>query len=89
MAARLRKTHQDDVRTKIKTSQLINRLNKHIDGEIELSASQVDSIKFLVNKTLSNAPQIIEQETHMTAEIEVAERPQLSREEWLGLHGLK
>jgi hypothetical protein len=55
MAERLRKTHQDDVRAKIQTSQLINRLNKHIDGEIELTALQQDAIKFLINKTLSNA----------------------------------
>ena len=71
MAARLRAKHQDEIRAKIQTSQLINRLNKHIDGEIELTSSQVDAIKFLVNKTLSNAPTEIEQ--NITGELLIGE----------------
>ena len=61
MAARLRQTHQEEVKEKIQTSQLINRLNNHIDGKIELSNSQIDAIKFLINKRLSNAPTEIDQ----------------------------
>ena len=52
MAERLRKFHQDDVRTKIQTSQLINRLADHGLGKIELSATQVRSIEVLLKKTL-------------------------------------
>lgn len=51
MAARLRKSHQDDVRSKIKTSQLINRLEKHTLRET-LSVSQVRAIEILLKKTL-------------------------------------
>ncbi len=69
MAERLRLRHQQEIKDKIQTSQLINRLNKHIDGEIELSSSQVDAIKFLVNKTLSNAPTEIDQ--NITGELEI------------------
>lgn len=69
MAERLRPRHQQEIKDKIQTSQLINRLNKHIDGEIELSSSQVDAIKFLVNKTLSNAPTEIDQ--NITGELDV------------------
>ena len=52
MAKRLRKLHQEDVRKKIQTSQIINRLAKHIDGDIELTSSQVTSAKILLDRTL-------------------------------------
>jgi hypothetical protein len=52
MAARMRKMHQDDVRAKIKTSQLINRLTNHALGTVDLSATQVRAIEVLIRKTL-------------------------------------
>ena len=57
MAARLRKTHQDDIKSKIKVSNIIDRLEKHVNGEIEMSNTQVTSAKILLDKTMSNAPQ--------------------------------
>jgi len=48
----MRKTHQDDVRAKIQTSQLINRLTDHALGTVELSATQVRAIEILIRKTL-------------------------------------
>lgn len=54
MAARLRVRHQDEIREKIKTSQLVNRLENHIFGEIELSSTQIRGIEILLNKTLPN-----------------------------------
>ena len=54
MAARLRKTHQDDVRTKIQATQLINRLTKHALGEVDMSATQVQAIRILLDKSLPN-----------------------------------
>ena len=54
MAARLRKTHQDDVRKKIQVSQLINRLTDCAMGKIELTTQQVQSIKVLMDKSLPN-----------------------------------
>lgn len=56
MAARLRLRHQEDVKQKIRASQLVNRLQDHAFGEIEMSTTQVDSAKFLLNKLISNAP---------------------------------
>jgi hypothetical protein len=44
--------HQDDVRAKIQTSQLINRLTDHALGNIELSPTQVRAIEILIKKTL-------------------------------------
>lgn len=52
MAARLRKLHQEDVRAKIKTSQLINRLENHALGDLELSTTQIKAIEVLIRKTL-------------------------------------
>ncbi len=52
MAARLRPQHQDDVRAKIKTSQLLNRLENHALGTLDLSATQIKAIEVLIRKTL-------------------------------------
>ena len=52
MAERMRKTHQDDVRAKIQTSQLINRLTDHALGNVELSPTQVRAIEILIKTTL-------------------------------------
>ena len=52
MAERMRKTHQQDVRAKIKTSQLINRLENHALGKLELSTTQIKAIEVLIRKTL-------------------------------------
>jgi hypothetical protein len=73
MAARLKPKHQEDIKAKIQTSQLINRLNNHIDGSIELSSTQIDAAKFLINKMLSNAPTV----TNSTTTIEVPEKIRL------------
>jgi hypothetical protein len=44
--------HQDDVRAKIQTSQLVNRLTDHALGNVELSPTQVRAIEILIKKTL-------------------------------------
>lgn len=65
MAARLNRRHQDTIREKIKVSNIIDRLEKHVAGEIELSATQVTSAKILLDKTMSNAPVITENTTDL------------------------
>lgn len=55
MAARLNRRHQDLVREKIGVGQIIDRLEKCIAGEIELSPTQVQSARILLDKSLSNA----------------------------------
>jgi hypothetical protein len=52
MAARLRKLHQDDVRSKIQTSQIINRLTDHGFGKVDLSPSQVQALSIVLKKSL-------------------------------------
>ena len=46
------KLHQDDVRRKIQTSQLINRLTDHALGTVELSNTQVRAIEILLKKSI-------------------------------------
>lgn len=48
------------VRSKIQASQLVNRLTSHALGEVEMTATQVQAAKILLDKTLSNAPTINE-----------------------------
>jgi hypothetical protein len=52
MAVRKRLYHPDEVRQKIRTSQIINRLNSFIFGEIELAPHQVTAALGLIKKTL-------------------------------------
>lgn len=53
MAARILKPrHQDDIRQKIQTSQLVNRLTNHALGKVKMSATQVQAIRILLGKTL-------------------------------------
>lgn len=52
MAARLNPKHDKRTRDKIKTSQLINRLNSFVEGKVEMSSGQVNAAKILLGKTL-------------------------------------
>lgn len=54
MAARLRAKHQDEIRTKIQTSQLINVLQNHALGEdtSEMTATRMKAIELLLRKSL-------------------------------------
>lgn len=53
MAARLRKSHQEDVRLKIQASQLINVLQNHALGKSEeLSQSRIKAIEILLRKSV-------------------------------------
>lgn len=51
MAARKEKVYHDD-KTKrlIQASQLVNRLISHANGEIELSATQINAAKVVIGK---------------------------------------
>lgn len=54
MAERLRKRHQDEIRTKIQASQLINVLQNHALGvdEIEITPTRMKAIELLLKKSL-------------------------------------
>lgn len=50
MAARLNRKHQESVREKIRASQIVNRLENHVFGEVDLSATQVSAALGLLKK---------------------------------------
>ena len=53
MAARTRKIqHAEKTKDLIRASQLLNRLTSHANGEIELSASQVQSARIVIGKVI-------------------------------------
>jgi hypothetical protein len=64
------KRHQEDVRSKIQATQIINRLYSAFTGEIELTAIQVNIGKTLLDKVLPDL-KAIEQTTQLSADIEV------------------
>lgn len=70
----LGKLHQDDVRRKIQTSQLINRLTDHALGLIELESSQVRAIEILLKKTV---PDLSAVELSGDAENPIAQKVQI------------
>lgn len=49
---RLNPSHDERTRAKIQTTQIINRLHKLINGEIEMQAHQVTAALGLLKKTL-------------------------------------
>jgi hypothetical protein len=54
MAERLRKRHQEEIRTKIQTSQLVNVLQNHALGlsENDIPPSRMKAIELLLKKSL-------------------------------------
>lgn len=50
MAARLRPRHQDEIREKIRASQLVNRLEDHVLGDLDLKPTQVTAALGLLKK---------------------------------------
>lgn len=56
MAARLNRLHQDSVRQKIQAQKIILSLQNHVDGKSELSSTQIQAAKILLDKSVSNAP---------------------------------
>jgi len=59
MPARTKKIrHDEETRAKIQAAQIINRFQKCIDGELELTSAQVSCGKTLLNKVLGDVSNI-------------------------------
>ena len=52
MAARNRVGLSENTRQRIKTTMIVERLMDHIDGSIELTATQISAANILLKKTL-------------------------------------
>ena len=59
MAERKQLFHPDDVKKKIQTSQLINRLTEHaLSQEPIMDASQVNAVKILLGKVIPDVKSV-------------------------------
>ena len=78
--------HPDDVRAKIRATELVNRLQSHIFDGLELSMSQVNAISILLRKCIPDLSAAT-----VTADINVkyvAHLPEpISRQAWLEKYG--
>jgi len=84
MPARIRKIrHDEDTRTRIKVGNIINRLQKHVDGEIDMSATQLRAAEILLRKTLPDLTSV--EHSGEVATSYVMQMPPVaeSNEEWL------
>jgi hypothetical protein len=73
MAARLNPQHDERTRTKIQTSQLVNRLMAHALGDVEMTPTQVRAAEVLLRKTLpdlSNVDQNVTGEQTVTVVVD-------------------
>lgn len=68
MAARLNPQHDQKTREKIQTSQLVNRLMSHANGEVDMTPTQIRAAEILLNKTLPNLSAVDMNATHDIAD---------------------
>ncbi len=61
MAARLHLKHQESVKARIRTSQLINRVQNHALDLLKkpMTDSQLRACQFLIDKHVSDAPKVL------------------------------
>jgi hypothetical protein len=58
MAARLNRMHSEQVRAKIQAAVLIDRLQKHAAGEVEMTNSQITAATVLLDRSVPKLSQI-------------------------------
>lgn len=58
MPARLNPRHSDMVRQKIQASVLIDRMHRHVIGELDMTASQVAAANSLLDRSVPKLSQI-------------------------------
>lgn len=58
MAARIHRIHSEQVREKIRAGVLIDRLHKHAEGSLEMTASQIRAAEVLLDRSVPKLSQI-------------------------------
>lgn len=71
MAVRLNRNHSESCLARIKTSQLLNRLQNHGLGKAEMRKTEIQAAIFLVERTLARAvaPQDLNVHGDITVEV--------------------
>lgn len=71
MAARIQPHHQEDVRRKIQAIKYIQLLGEHAEGKREMTATQIQAARILLDKSMSNAPTVIAGDANAPISIEI------------------
>ena len=58
MAERLNKRHAEQTRKAIKATQIVNRLQRCVFGEVELTSQQIKAAEILLKKALPDLAQV-------------------------------
>ena len=58
MPRRIKYNHDESTRMKIRTAQIVNRLQDHFDGKITLTREQIKVADILLKKTLPDLTQV-------------------------------
>ena len=58
MAARLNRKHGEEIRRKIQAGVIIDRLQKHFLGQLELTKEQIRSAEILLDRSVAKLSQI-------------------------------
>lgn len=79
---RLNPEHDERTRAKIQTSQIINRLNSFVNGEVELTTAQVTAALGLLKKTLPDLASITHEGGDTPIGVQVLSSKPMTAEEW-------
>jgi len=71
------------VRQKIQTANIISRLQKHVDGQVEMSPTQVRAAEILLQKVVPNLASI---ESFNHTEMSVISAEPLNEQAWAQAH---
>lgn len=58
MAARLNRRHSEEVRAKIQASVILDRLHKHMNGDLEMTSTQLKAAEMLLDRSVPKLQQI-------------------------------
>jgi hypothetical protein len=90
MAARIRKIqHDEDTRARIKVGNIITVLQKHIDGEHDMSSTQIAAAKILLDKALPNLTSVDVKSEETRPYVIRAPSPESNVTDWLNRYGPK
>lgn len=90
MAVRKQLWHPDSVRQKIRASQLVNRLEKHAHGEVDMSPTQISAAVALLDRCV---PRLTATEMKLDGEMQVRDTvdrpPRETYEDWIARRRLQ
>lgn len=83
MAARTRRPlHDENTKAKIQASQLINRLQNHALGAIEMSPTQIRAAEILLRKSMPDLSAVQQQLEVTTRNVVALPEPDASVDAW-------